>query len=68
MGKVAVAIPPGTLTVAGTVARVVLELLSVTVAPLVIARPSRVTIPSTEVFDPPTTVPGVMVTELRLAA
>jgi hypothetical protein len=63
--NVAEVVPTGTLTLAGTVAAAVLELVSVTVSPPVGAKPSSVTVP-VEGF-PPTTLAGATVTEEREA-
>jgi len=59
--KVALLLPAGILTDAGTVAALVLELLRVTVAPPEDATPSIVTVAVTEPCDPPTTSDGEIV-------
>ena len=58
--NVAVLAPPGTVTVAGTVARAGLLLVSVTSNPAAGAAPLRRTVPSE--LDPPTSVDGFNVT------
>jgi len=60
--KVALDVPPGIFTDVGTVAALVLELVSVTVAPAVGATLSSVTVPTTKVCDPPITVVGTTLT------
>src|SRR6476660_10540400 len=60
IGKVALLAPAGTVTLAGTVAAVLL-LDSVTVAPPVGAAPLRVTVPVDEL--PPVTLVGLTATE-----
>jgi hypothetical protein len=62
--NVALVAPAGTVTLAGTVATLVLPLLNDTTAPPLGAAPLRVTVPC-EVF-PPTTVPGLRLTEDRV--
>jgi len=61
--KVALAIPPGTVTLAGTVATAVLLLESMTTAPPPGATPFRVTVPCEEL--PPVTLVGFSVSEER---
>ena len=62
--KVAEDCPAGTVALVGTVAALVLELESDTTAPPVGAGEVKVTVP-VELADPPTTLPGLRVRELR---
>ena len=63
--KVAVVAPAATVTLAGTVAAAVLELVSVTTAPEGGALPVRVTVPVE--LTPPKTLVGASVTEVKAA-
>ena len=64
--KVAVVAPAATVTLAGTCAAAVLLLDSVTTAPPEGAAPVNFTVPVDEV--PPTTEPGLRLTEVSAAA
>ena len=64
--KVAVVAPAATVTLAGTLAAVVLLLVRMTAAPLDGAGPVKVTVPVDEV--PPITDVGLSVTEVSAAA
>jgi hypothetical protein len=65
-GKVAVVAPAGTVTVAGTWAAAVIELVNATAAPPAGAGPLSVTVPVEGLA--PTTEVGISVTEFRTGA
>src|SRR5947199_162134 len=65
-GKVAVVAPAETVTLAGTVAAVVLLLASVTTAPPLSAAALRVTVPFE--MPPPSTLAGFRETDVRIGA
>ncbi len=56
--KLMLELPAATFTEAGTLASFVFELVSVTVSPGEAARPLKLTVPTTAVLEPPTTVLG----------
>jgi len=66
--KVAEIFPDAILTLAGTVAALVLELLSVTVTPAAGAGSESVTVPATVLLEPPITLEAPTVTPVTVGA